>query len=579
MPAPATPDARRQPLLLTVLFWGGVALAPVAALILLVADGNGPLRLAAVLAIVAVVLIGLSIALRPDRDGASARADELLDEIEELRRELRAEIVAAAQRGNQALDQAQRAQEGVAAVRRRLDATGAALAGGAPAAEPATASRARGPAADPVDETPPARSRVPVPGDTPAARVRVPAPVEAAARVPAPGTDGMAPRTRVPAPDDTAGRWGRDERDDDEPAYRHRAADAPEPTAGSVYGAAPRPPEHDRAREHGPQREYGRPREHDRPEPAHRPVGVVRHTETVHVTTRHTVVDGGGTAEPAGRYGGGYAGQWTPPAQEWTRGGGAQGRARSWDDAEEPRSGYADDRDRRADDRTWGAQQGPRGESAPTGPRDGSARGGPERGDEEPRWAAPRDEPEWTDQRDAYAPADEPAWDGRAQRRGWSEQVEPERAGAPQPGPALRADDTGEYWSQLRAGDRWAAARDDENGRELHVGERRAEVHADATGTEYRMADRWASVRHEEARREGPRRHEDPRWPDERRPALPVGGVPVPDEWRPPRQRGREPETAPEQQGGRRRVDERYGYPPQDDAPRAGGAPVTDRWR
>ncbi|MEK8109055.1 hypothetical protein NKG94_38275 [Micromonospora sp. M12] len=112
MPAPATADSRHRPQLLTLLFWAGVALAPVAALILLVADGNGPLRFAAVLAILAVVLIGLSIALRPDGEGDSARTDELLDEIEELRRELRGEIVAAAQRGNQALDQAQRAQEG-----------------------------------------------------------------------------------------------------------------------------------------------------------------------------------------------------------------------------------------------------------------------------------------------------------------------------------------------------------------------------------------------------------------------------------------------------------------------------------
>ncbi|MGV9216195.1 hypothetical protein ACTFTM_30455 [Micromonospora sp. RB23] len=577
MPAPVTPDARRQPLLLTVLFWGGVALAPVAALILLVADGNGPLRLAAVLAIVAVVLIGLSIALRPDGDGASARVEELLDEIEELRRELRAEIVAAAQRGNQALDQAQRAQEGVAAIRRRLDATGAALAGSAPAAEPAAASRARVTAAEPVDDTPPARSRVPVPGDAPAARVRVPAAGETAGRGPV--TDEVAARVRVPAPNEAAGRWGRDERADDEPAYRHRAADAPETPAGSVYGAAARPPEQDRPREYDPPREYDRARERDRPEPTHRPVGVVRHTETVHVTTRHTVVDGG-PAESGGRYGGGYAGQWTPPAQEWTRGG-TQGRARSRDDAREPRSAYGDD-DR---DRSWGPQHSSRGEAASAGPRDGSGWGGPERGEEEPRWTARGDEPAWTDQRDAYAPADESAWDGRAQRRGWSEQVEPERAGAPQPGPALRADDTGEYWSQLRAGDRWAAVRDDDNGRELRVGERRAEVQADATGTEYRVADRWASVRHEEARRqedprwhEDARRQEDPRWQDERRPALPVGGVPVPDEWRPPRQRGHEPEPAPER-GGRRRVEERYGYPPQDDAPRAGGAPITDRWR
>src|SRR6185312_7832231 len=149
------------------------------------------------------------------------RADELLDEIEELRRELRAEIVAAAQRGNQALDQAQRAQEGIAAVRRRLDATGAALAGAASPAEPVGAGRVRVPAADQVDETPPARSRVPVPGDAPVARVRVAGPV------------------RAPAPDEVAGRWGRDERVDEEPAYRHRAAAdvPPEPTAGGVYGA------------------------------------------------------------------------------------------------------------------------------------------------------------------------------------------------------------------------------------------------------------------------------------------------------------------------------------------------------
>ncbi|GAB3951293.1 hypothetical protein GCM10027614_53060 [Micromonospora vulcania] len=204
MPAPVTSDVRRQSPLLTVLFWAGVGLAPVAALILLVADGNTPLRFAAVLAITSVVLIGLSVALRPDGDGDSVRADELQDELEELRRELRGEIVAAAQRGNQAIDQAQRAQEAVAAVRRRLDATGAALAGAAPnpagaapAPEPAGAGRARVLAAEPVDEVPAARSRVPVPGNA------------------------QAGRGRVPGPQEPAARWGRSERvDDDEPAYR-----------------------------------------------------------------------------------------------------------------------------------------------------------------------------------------------------------------------------------------------------------------------------------------------------------------------------------------------------------------------
>ncbi|MDG4784250.1 hypothetical protein O7614_31810 [Micromonospora sp. WMMD961] len=519
MPAPVTSDARRQPPLLTMLFWAGVALAPVAALILLVADGNGPLRFAAVLAIVAVVLIGLSIALRPDAEGASARADELLDEMEELRRELRAEIVAAAQRGNQALDQAQRAQEGIAAVRRRLDASGAALAGAVPAGEPAGAGRARVPAAEPpMDDVPVARSRVQAPGDAPAGRARVAGP-------------GDAPRR------------GRSERMvDDESAYPREAAEPP--AAAGMYGAE---------RSAGTAYGSARPREHDRPEPAHRPAGVVRHTETVHVTTRHTVVDGG-HPEPAGRFGGGYGSQWTPPAQEWSR-----GAERHTPDFEADESG----------------------------------------------WTGRPDEPEWTDPRDAYAHADEPgparshrtperpasrSWDD-PDDRGWSEQRDRTNAAAPQPGPPLRADDTGEYWSQLRAGDRWAAVRDDENGRELRVGERRAEVHADASGTEYRMADRWAAVRHEEPRRheepeayhwdEPARRHDrDGGWRGESagRPALPEGGVPVPDEWRPPRQRGHQAEPAPERPG-RRRVDERYGYPPQDDVPRAGGTPPGDRWR
>ncbi|MDG4806617.1 hypothetical protein O7634_07585 [Micromonospora sp. WMMD1120] len=547
MPAPATPDVRRQPPLLTMLFWAGVGLAPVAALILLVADGNGPLRFAAVLAILAVVLIGLSIALRPDGEGDAARADELLDEIEGLRRELRSEIVAAAQRGNQALDQAQRAQEGVAALSRRLDASSAALAGAA-SADPPGAGRARVPAEPPTDDAPVARSRVSAPVDAPAGRARV----------------------SGPGPDE-ASRWGRSgNEDDDEPAYAWEAAEQSAPAgtygagrpAGTAYGAA-------------------------RPESAHRP-GVVRHTETVHVTTRHTVVDGG-TPEPAGHYGGRYTGQWTPPAQEWTRGGGAEERPRAGYGDDRPAGGYGDDRAGAGDDRARGAQQATRGgQSEWSAARDGSGR--------DPRYGA--DEPEWTDPRDAYAQPDERgstarsprpperSWDG-PDDRGWSERRDRAGASAPQAGPPLRADDTGEYWSQLRAGDRWAAVRDDENGHEMRVGERRAEVHADASGTEYRVADRWATVRHEE-----PRRHEDDgryegggrygereSYRDEPagRPALPRGGVPVPDEWRPPRQRG-QAEPAPDRVG-RRRVEERYGYPPRDDAPRAGGASPTDRWR
>ncbi|MCI4063113.1 hypothetical protein MRQ36_11190 [Micromonospora sp. R77] len=119
--------------------------------------------------------------------------------------------------------------------------------------------------------------------------------------------------------------------------------------------------------------------------------------------------------------------------------------------------------------------------------------------------------------------------------------------------------------------------RQDEHGREVRVGERRAAVHADGGGTEYRVEDRWASVRRAEPRREP---DDDAGWgggwAEENRPALPVGGVPVPDEWRPPRQRSAEPlwrtaEPEPVRYDQPRGDGERYGYPPRDDVPRAGG--------
>ncbi|MGS2613050.1 hypothetical protein ACVCAH_00730 [Micromonospora sp. LZ34] len=511
MPAPVAPADKRNPPLLTALFWIGVALAPVAALILLVADGNGPLRFAAVLAILAVVLIGLSIALRADGGGQHG-TEELLKEIEQLRRELRGEIVAAAQRGNQALDQAQRAQEAVTGLRRRLDASVAALAGD----EPADAGRARVPAAEAPDEMPAARGRV---------------------------------------PDETAPRWGRPERDDEEPARRPQstpryASDGPAPGPGGVYGG-----ERTSAGSAGV---YGaaRPAEHDnRSDAAPRPLGVVRHTETVHVTTRHTIVDGAAPGESGTRYGGGYAGRWAPDAEE-----------RSWGTAEpddRPWSGYGD-ADGRNDDRGWSTPAAARDERDRPGQRD-------ERG-----WSGRRDEPGWSEQRDdrGWAGTGDTGWREPA-GRDWSYQ--PDEADP----------DSGDYWSQLRAGDRWAAVRDDEHGREVRVGERRAEVLADAGGTEYRVADRWATARRgpdrdgEEGRRDAWAEPED-------RPALPVGGVPVPQEWRPPRQRGHQsdpprgyqPEPEPEPERWRPRGEEqRYGYPPQEDAPRAGGARSADRWR
>ncbi|MFG2011978.1 hypothetical protein ACGFNF_23255 [Micromonospora sp. NPDC048868] len=522
MPAPVAPADKRSPSLLTVLFWIGVALAPVAALILLVADGNGPLRFAAVLAILAVVLIGLSIALRADGAGP-ARTDELLDEIEELRRELRGEIVAAAQRGNQALDHAQRAQEEVAALRRRLDASSVALAG---VDAPAGAGRARAS----VDEA-------------------------------------VAGRRQVPDQDDAASRRGRADRHDEEPAGRPQPTPrAARPVPGPAAGYDTDGPAAGAAGGYGPVRPaaggtagvYGaaRPAE-PTSQPSARSLGVVRHTETVHVTTRHTIVDGAApvSGERGARYGGGYAGRWSPEQEE-----------------ERPWPGEPDDR-AEPGEREWSAEPGGRQRS---GGRD--EREWPGRHDER---GQQRDEP-------GRGVAGAPGWDAPAEARGRGRAYPPDEAGA----------ESGEYWSQLRAGDRWAAVRDDDRGRELRVGERRAEVHADATGTEYRVADRWASVRRDEPRR-GPDRADDGwrgGWPEpDGAPALPAGGVPVPDEWRAPRQRGQQPEARhdagqpeahrtrraePEpQRYGRRQQEEPYGYPPQDDEPRPGGARNADRWR
>ncbi|QKW16612.1 hypothetical protein [Verrucosispora sp. NA02020] len=555
MPAPVPVDARNKKML-KALFWGGVALAPVAALILLVADGNGPLRFAAVLAIMAVVFIGLSIALRTEGDG-SARSEELRADLDELRRELRGEIVAAAQRGNQALTEAQRAHEALAGLRRRLDAGAAQLAGAAQVAgaeEAPGPGRARVPA--PAAEAPPRYAERPAgtTGTYGAAQVAEPASGVYGAAATA-GPDAAAPGGF--AEDRPASRGGEDRSS----GY---GADRPAATAG-VYGAANRQEPESRSGDH-----------------AHRPHGVVRHTETVHVTTRHTVVDGGG-GESGGRYGG-YGTSWPDERQ---RGGHAADRDdRSWSDA--------DERSRRGESRSWSAPPGREEERswssgaarADDRPRSGRAR------EEDTSWGEPPQERSWSgayddraghrDDRPAYRDEyagyrddrptgrDDRGWDGGAAR--W--EAAPE---APAENRTARPDDTGEYWAQMRAGDRWAAVRDDDQGRELRVGERRAEVHADQTGTEYRMQDRWASVRQDEPRRARDEAWREGRGEPEGQPALPPGGVPVPQEWRPPRQRAPQPEPVrgrPEPEPyGRRHQAEEPGYD------RQGYEPDRGRWR
>ncbi|MEV0426976.1 hypothetical protein [Micromonospora sp. NPDC050495] len=680
MPAPVTPAEKRTPLL-SVLFWVGVGCAPLAALILLVADGNGPLRFGAVLAMLAVVLIGLSIALRADGGVAAVGVDELRDELEQLRRELRAEVVAAAQRGNQALDQVRRTEESVNALRRRLDAAAAGIAA------------APGRTASPAEEPPGGRARVPAADGYGGQPAPEPAPEPAAGRRQAAVDDGPARRAQPGT------RYGGDR------------AGADRPQAG-VYGA-PRAPEPD-----------------GRSEPGPRPVGVVHHTETVHVTTRHTIVDGG--ADSGTRYGG-YPGRWSaapeergfpgaeseerpwsgyrdtgeeragsggawpepgagrdhrargdqggarddrdrpgpatawddrPPAgpggsrdgavggpvreHPWARAGGAGGPGpegdRSWSAArageDDPRSwaaapagpdddrSWAPGRTAATDDRPAG-RAGRRNEIEPSGAREEA--GWDDRGwaDQhgEPGWADQRDEAGWAGARDGRAEPDWPAagrdgrdrpaagqdgrhWPapGRDERdwtasgrdeRDWtaSGRDERDRAGqgaewsqpggtgwsSPEPsGRAADDDPDGAYWSELRAGNRWASVRDDAHGREVQVGERRAAVHADGGGTEFRVEDRWAAVREPRRDSGGYGGHPDATsgWSDAGQAALPASGVPVPEEWRPPAQRSGQPEwRQAEPEPVRYAADERYGYPPRDEVPRAGGTRGADRWR
>jgi hypothetical protein len=114
--------------LLTGLFWAGVGLAPLAGLILLLGGGSGSMKAAAFLAVLAVVLIGLSIALRPDATAVRAEVEEtLLDEIEMLREDVRDDIATAARATHQAFDErVQILQQTVDALRAEVAAVRAA---------------------------------------------------------------------------------------------------------------------------------------------------------------------------------------------------------------------------------------------------------------------------------------------------------------------------------------------------------------------------------------------------------------------------------------------------------------------
>src|SRR4051812_48301500 len=103
MPAPPAQEARRGKLL-QGLFWGGVGLAPIAILILLFGQSMGTLRIAVILAVLTIVMLAVSIALRPSVEMVRVDIEHrVLDEIERMRLRSRDDITTAARNTHRAL--------------------------------------------------------------------------------------------------------------------------------------------------------------------------------------------------------------------------------------------------------------------------------------------------------------------------------------------------------------------------------------------------------------------------------------------------------------------------------------------
>ncbi len=125
MPASLTPEWRAK--WLPKLFWSGAGLASLAMILLVVAQSALLLRAAAVAAIMAVVLIGLSIALRNDLEDARQEIeDAVLEEGDAIREDTRDDLVAAARKVHSTL------REEIAALADELEQLRAEVAAGGP---------------------------------------------------------------------------------------------------------------------------------------------------------------------------------------------------------------------------------------------------------------------------------------------------------------------------------------------------------------------------------------------------------------------------------------------------------------
>src|SRR4029450_8259018 len=103
MPATRPPDVRRGKVP-HGLFWGGMGLAPLAVLILLFGQSTGTLRVAVILAVLTIVLLALSIAMRPSVEMVRVEIEHrVLDEVERVRVKAREDTTTAARNTHKAL--------------------------------------------------------------------------------------------------------------------------------------------------------------------------------------------------------------------------------------------------------------------------------------------------------------------------------------------------------------------------------------------------------------------------------------------------------------------------------------------
>jgi hypothetical protein len=476
------PDyARRGGRLLPVLFWAGVGLAPLAGLLLLL-GGGGSLRVGAFLGVLALVLVGLSIALRPDATAVRLQLEEtLLEELDLLRAEVREEIANASRATHQMVG------ERLGVMQQQLESLRGERARWA---APRSVAPAPGPAPGLAPGPPPAAAAHPVGSrPVPPAAAR---PVVAAHPVGPPVGQPMSvpPRSgrRSAAPESVPtagnGRSGNGRRRGARhQADRHREA----PPAGAPAGG--------RVPSGGGWDGFAADRHRDVPTgraAAPAPTGgVYRHTETVQVTTRSTYVDEHSPGSGP-RYDGGYG------SRDWS--------------AVPPRSRPAEPYEESWTDQKLRERYGPGPGSHDRGDLDASG--------EQP-WR--RDSPPWQP-----ISAEPVSGDGDGDRGNRRHRWEGDDSGA-----------------ELRLGERRAARHSDRNGTEVRLEERWASVRRDDRRAGHRRAgtggpDRPAppgSDPRDLAGRSGDTGYD---LPDYRRPALPAASSePSWNDWDEPVQESR----------------------------------------